>query len=148
MLKSEKKSWKKVKIEDYDYIANEIKDMVDMPVVIFLEGDLGAGKTTFSNSFTSNQTSSPTYSIVNEYDDMVHADFYRLKTSEELYDLELSIYLDNKFYFLAEWGIQYIDELHSSHIPDGFYYYLLEFSNSSADSKQRNLKFYEINPLI
>ncbi len=148
MDKIEKKSWKKVKITDYNYIANEIKDLIELPVAIFLEGELGAGKTTFSNSFCSNQTSSPTYSIINEYDDSVHADFYRLKSSEELYDLELPIYLESKFYFLAEWGLQYLDQLYLSHIPEGFNYYLLEFRDTSSESSYRDLYFYEINPLI
>ena len=42
------KEWKKVLESDYQYVVNEIKGEVEGPSVIFLEGPVGIGKTTFA----------------------------------------------------------------------------------------------------
>ncbi len=148
MHKKEFKIWKKARTNDYPYIVNEIKTEVVLPAIIFLEGPMGIGKTTFTQYFTEDNISSPTYSILTDYSEIVHADFYRLKSSEELYELELSMYLEEKSYFLAEWGLQYFNSLFSSHIPEGFNYYLLELKSVEGNNEERDLVFYEIDPLL
>ncbi|QXK92385.1 tRNA (adenosine(37)-N6)-threonylcarbamoyltransferase complex ATPase subunit type 1 TsaE [Neoehrlichia mikurensis] len=73
--------------------------------VLFLTGDLGVGKTTISrfiiNYFLPNEdVYSPTFSLVNEYQcsifNIYHADFFRLKTIDEIYEIGiLEMAMDN-----------------------------------------------------
>lgn len=90
--------------------------------ILLLKGNLGAGKTTFSQFLLKelgslDEVSSPTYSIVNEYDTpkgkVFHFDLYRLKSVEEAYDFGIEEYLDNAFLSIIEWPEIYADELES-----------------------------------
>ena len=85
-----------------------------------LKGNLGAGKTTFSqfllkNLGSTDEVSSPTYAIVNEYNSpkgkVFHFDFYRLKKIEEAYDFGIEEYLDKAFLCIIEWPEIYEEEL-------------------------------------
>ena len=79
---------------------------------IFLFGDLGVGKTYFSQqiikSFTSEEfVSSPTYNIVNTYKynddvDILHCDLYRINSYDEVLELGIFENLDQKI-LLVEW---------------------------------------------
>ena len=89
--------------------------------ILLLKGNLGAGKTTFSkylveNLGSSDEVSSPTYSIVNEYHTpkgkIFHFDLYRMKSIEETYDIGIEEYLDNAFLNIIEWPEVYEDELY------------------------------------
>ena len=77
-----------------------------------LTGPNGAGKTTFIKEFvkvlgTNDEVSSPTFSIVNEYDTdngkVYHFDFYRLNHEEEALDFGIEEYLYSNQYCLMEW---------------------------------------------
>ena len=84
---------------------------------IMLYGDMGAGKTTFTKVFCQHfgvdgATSSPTFSLVNEYfyaDNegqqkvIHHLDLYRLKNVEEAMDIGIEDYLYDENYCLIEW---------------------------------------------
>ena len=104
----------------------ECKDIVNQIIptlqhnILLLKGNLGAGKTTFSQFLlkelgSSDEISSPTYSIVNEYDTpkgkVFHFDLYRLKSVEEAYDFGIEEYLDNGYLSIIEWPEIYTDEL-------------------------------------
>ena len=79
---------------------------------IFFYGDLGVGKTYFSQqiikSLTSEEfVSSPTYNIVNTYKynddvDILHCDLYRLNSYDEVLELGILDNLDKKI-LLVEW---------------------------------------------
>ncbi|MEE9439163.1 MAG: tRNA (adenosine(37)-N6)-threonylcarbamoyltransferase complex ATPase subunit type 1 TsaE [Saprospiraceae bacterium] len=86
--------------------------MSDDNKVAFLYGDLGTGKTTFVNQLVNylgskDKVSSPTYSIVNEYQTdkglLYHIDLYRLDNIEEALDIGIEEYLDSGNYCLIEW---------------------------------------------
>ena len=62
---------------------------------------------------------SPTYSVINKIHDIVHADFYRIESEEELLHLELSLYLDNCKLLIVEWGKDYYDSL-KEEVGDAF----------------------------
>ena len=73
---------------------------------------MGAGKTTFIKEFvkalgTTDEISSPTFSIVNEYDTergkVYHFDFYRLNHEDEALDFGIEEYLYSNQYCLMEW---------------------------------------------
>jgi len=107
----QKSDWQKVA----DSILPEFKNNI-----LLLKGNLGAGKTTFSQFLLKNlgsedEVSSPTYSIVNEYNSprgkIFHFDLYRLKNIEEVYDIGIEEYLDNSYLCIIEWPEVYEAEL-------------------------------------
>jgi tRNA threonylcarbamoyladenosine biosynthesis protein TsaE len=79
-----------------------------------IEGEMGAGKTTFIKSICAllgvkDNMSSPTFSIVNEYeaDDkgiIFHFDFYRLKNEREALDIGIDDYFYSGAYCFIEWS--------------------------------------------
>lgn len=139
------REWKKVFESDLESILIELKDSIELPAVIILSGEMGVGKTTFTKAFSLSEVDdpstiqSPTYSIINETGPIVHADFYRLKDSSEIIHLELSLYLEDKEYFLVEWGKAHLDELRK-HIDDEFFFYEVIISaNINKDNSIDNL---------
>ncbi len=146
------REWKKVYEGDLDSIIFELKDFLTTPAVVILSGDIGVGKTTFTKSFIKslniNETTvSPTYSVVNEVGEMVHADFYRLKSAEEIVHLELPMYLEEKDYFFVEWGKPYLKQLHNE-VPREFSFFELLFEmNETLDGhnvSSRNLQLIDL----
>ncbi len=87
--------------------------------IVFLYGDLGAGKTTFVKRLVQklgsvDEASSPTYSIVNEYDitegKLFHIDLYRLNDEQEALEIGIEDYLYSGHYCMVEWP-QVIEKL-------------------------------------
>lgn len=108
------------KKEDWQEIVEKILPQLKYNIFL-LKGNLGAGKTTFTQFLLKNlesedEVSSPTYSIVNEYNTpkgkVYHFDLYRLKNIEEAYDIGIEEYLDNAFLCIIEWPEVYQDELY------------------------------------
>ena len=80
--------------------------------VIALEGELGAGKTTFAQAVVRGlgvreQATSPTYGLVHRYDGrrgpVFHLDCYRLRQAEEAADLDWEGLLAEGDVLLVEW---------------------------------------------
>jgi len=82
------------------------------PVWLFY-GEMGAGKTTFIKSIcekfgVTDAMSSPTFSIVNEYEasegrPVYHFDFYRLRHEAEAFDIGTEEYFYSGYPCLVEW---------------------------------------------
>lgn len=88
--------------------------------VIAYFGDLGAGKTAFTRGVAeglgvSEQVTSPTYTIVNEYLSgrlpLFHFDMYRLGSSDELFDIGWEDYLARGGVCAVEWSENVEDAL-------------------------------------
>lgn len=88
--------------------------------ILILKGNLGAGKTTFTQFMlqkygSNDQVSSPTYTIVNEYNcpqgKIFHFDLYRMKNSDEVFDIGMDEYLESAFLCIIEWPEIFEDDL-------------------------------------
>lgn len=93
-------------------LAQKIASQLHIGDVVVLSGELGAGKTKFTEGFLKffnldNEISSPTFNIVNEYktDDIkiYHFDVYRLEDVEEFYAIGGEEYFSTGI-CLIEWG--------------------------------------------
>ncbi len=104
----------KYTLSDLQHKAKTLSSIVIAPHVIILEGDLGAGKTTFAQYFlksilvNAEQTIiSPTFTLVNVYNTtkgiVWHADLYRLRNEAELFELGLIEFAHNGI-TLIEWA--------------------------------------------
>ena len=100
-------------LEEITTVARKIVAQEPHKVILFY-GEMGAGKTTLIKSLAkvlgvSEATSSPTFSIVNEYqasDELLlyHFDMYRLKNELEAYDMGMEDYLYSGHYCFIEWA--------------------------------------------
>ena len=92
--------------------ASELASTLHVGDVVVLSGELGAGKTKFTEGFLKyfgldNQISSPTFSIVNEYKKdnihIYHFDVYRLEDVDEFYAIGGEEYFSSGI-CIIEWG--------------------------------------------
>lgn len=106
-------AFENVSLDKLEELAEKlIREAGSIRVIIF-NGEMGSGKTTFIKAIghvlgIKDGMSSPTFSIVNEYETeagekIYHFDFYRLKNELEAYDIGTEEYLDSGSYCLIEW---------------------------------------------
>lgn len=95
-----------------DDAARKLLDFIGDAKILIFEGDMGAGKTTFIKSIAkelgvTDLVSSPTFSIVNEYDArgkrVCHFDFYRIRDQQEAYDIGYEEYFYSGDFCFIEW---------------------------------------------
>lgn len=92
-------------------LAAQVAGVVSDGDVVVLVGDLGAGKTAFTQGFADalgvvGPVTSPTFTLVNRYEGRIvvnHVDVYRFESLEEVHDLDLPELLDSGV-TLIEWG--------------------------------------------
>ena len=97
--------------EDTVRFAAEFSKTLKPNQIILLEGDLGAGKTSFVNGLLSglgfsSGGCSPTFTLVNEYPTnppVNHFDLYRIGSEDELYDMGFMEYLESGRINIIEW---------------------------------------------
>jgi tRNA threonylcarbamoyladenosine biosynthesis protein TsaE len=150
MNKKLMREWKKVFKSDLSYIVYELKDLAKVPAMVILDGELGAGKTTFTQAFVGDKDIlSPTYSILSETKSFLHADLYRIENNEDILQLELSNYLEDKQYFFVEWGMKFARRL-IRELPETFTPYLLEIrihqgGAETAEGPSRDFFLYSLH---
>lgn len=92
--------------------------------VVCLIGDLGAGKTTITKSIAKaleveDYITSPTFTIVNEYDGkypLYHFDVYRISSSEDMHEIGFEEYLYGDGICIIEWANLIEDTLPDEYI--------------------------------
>lgn len=102
----------KTEIDLQNIAKNILSDFGDQKIILFY-GEMGVGKTTLIKILcqqlgVDEPTSSPTFSIVNEYlsnqnKSIYHFDFYRIEKEEEVYDLGYEDYFYNNNFCFVEW---------------------------------------------
>ena len=100
-------------LADTAALAGEVAPLLAPGEALLLEGDLGAGKTTFVQALArcygiTRMVTSPTFTLANEYPlpqggKLVHCDLYRLAAPEGVYDLGLDEALEGGARLLVEW---------------------------------------------
>ena len=89
--------------EDTARISAEIATQLRAGDIILYEGDMGAGKTTFTKGLAAalgitDPVTSPTFALVNEYTEgrlpLFHFDLYRIDSYDDLYAIGFLDYLD------------------------------------------------------
>jgi len=137
----------------YSYSLNEIdsvtKKLIDLAgenKIWVFKGEMGAGKTTLIKSLAKafdiiDQVSSPTFGIVNHYEnthqeEFYHFDFYRIDNPMEALDIGIEEYFYSGKYCWLEWA-----ERIGSFLPEQFF--LIEIITDSP--KQRTLNLQHVN---
>ncbi|MBY0515333.1 MAG: tRNA (adenosine(37)-N6)-threonylcarbamoyltransferase complex ATPase subunit type 1 TsaE [Bacteriovoracaceae bacterium] len=143
------REWKKVYPTDLPYIVYELKELTKVPALIILDGPMGVGKTTFSQQFIGeSEVFSPSYSILSEHAQILHGDFYRIETTEDIFTLEIPVYLEDKQYFLAEWGNKFSKRL-LREIPETWSSYILEIGfGKPANEGEEPSRNFSLSTLI
>ena len=108
-------------LSDLPKAAETILEDLKDERIFAVQGKMGAGKTTLIKAFcevlgVSDVVSSPTFAVVNEYNNdkmesIFHFDFYRIKKTEEVYDIGYEEYLYSGNYCFLEWPELIIDLL-------------------------------------
>ena len=126
-------------------IARNIAKKVKKGDIIVLSGELGAGKTKFTEGFLSyfglqDEISSPTFTIVNEYKkqdiNIYHFDVYRLSDVSEFYAIGGEEYF-SKGICIIEWG-----EIIKEALPNN--YIKIEITKDTQDENYRKIRVINV----
>ncbi len=123
-------------------IAKNFAKYLKLGDIVVLNGELGSGKTVFLSGVASyfnieNEVSSPTFTIVNEYDTVLcplyHFDVYRLQDSDEFLEGIGTDYFNNGI-CIIEWG-NIIKEI----LPKNTIYI-----DITKDENNQNIRYFKI----
>lgn len=125
-------------MNNFEYLSHSAKETMDFAFnlasklkigdVVVLNGDLGSGKTKFTEGILKyfgleNEISSPTFTIVNEYNtekiNIYHFDVYRFSSSDEFYAIGGEDYFTQGL-CIIEWGTIISDALPNEYIEINF----------------------------
>ena len=132
--------------QDTINFAENFANQLHKKDIVVLSGDLGSGKTKFVQGVLKhfgleNEISSPTFTIVNEYNTDIypiyHFDVYRLADVDEFYAMGGEEYFENGI-CLIEWG-----EIIEAALP--FNYIKITFSKNNENDEYRELNIERIS---
>ncbi len=113
MPQKQTKTWSDVSIDALPRIASELVSLISKPRFFAIQGEMGAGKTTFVQNLLralgiEHPDGSPTYAIIHAYMNetglkIYHLDCYRIENERDLEQLGLEELFDEKAYFFVEW---------------------------------------------
>jgi tRNA threonylcarbamoyladenosine biosynthesis protein TsaE len=115
-------------LDEIDVVCSSILPFVEAVDIVLLEGEMGAGKTTFMSHLvkalgSKDHVTSPTYSLVNKYiledsskvkNSIYHLDLFRLKSLEEAIDIGIEDILYSAQFVFVEWPellVPYYEEM-------------------------------------
>lgn len=107
-------------VEETQRIAAALSEVVVPGTVIALEGDLGAGKTHFTQGLArglgvGEAVTSPTFNVMSIYDQgrlpLYHFDLYRLEDVLELEDIAFYDYVEADGVSCIEWAAKFPEEI-------------------------------------
>jgi tRNA threonylcarbamoyladenosine biosynthesis protein TsaE len=116
-------------LTDLQVFARSLAPCLRNGASIFLQGELGAGKTTLVREILrglgySDKVKSPTYTLVEPYqigaEVVFHFDFYRLQENAELFNIGISDYFVEPNICLVEWPDKFISVLPLADITINF----------------------------
>jgi len=122
-------------------VAEQLLNFANGEKFFVFEGEMAAGKTTLIKAFcevlgVDDVVSSPTFSIVNEYEGPIyHFDFYRLKNIQEAYDIGYEDYFYSGEYCLVEWPTK-VEEL----LPEKY----IKVEIKITGETERMFKFFSV----
>jgi tRNA threonylcarbamoyladenosine biosynthesis protein TsaE len=131
-------------LDDTVAVAGQIAARIKWPACIYLQGAMGAGKTSFCQGLIAalgndSAVTSPTYNLIQEYPvalgTVYHMDLYRLNDPSELEYLALPDLWQERSLFLVEWpdnGIGYL--------PDATYTIYISVDESNSEVR-RTIRF-------
>lgn len=118
-------------IQEINAAAQKIIDFAKYDKIWIFKGNLGAGKTTLIKEIAGilgvkDRVNSPTFSLVNEYQNdqgevFYHFDFYRIEDPEEVLEIGLDEYLDSGRHCWIEWA-----EKIAAYLPSDFIHIHIE----------------------
>lgn len=126
--------------------AKKLASKLKVKDIVVLTGELGSGKTKFTEGFLSyfnleSEISSPTFTIVNEYKNnninIYHFDVYRLEDSSEFYEIGGDEYFENGI-CLIEWG-----ELIQDALPKNYIHIVFEKSTEDENIRILNITTFD-----
>ncbi|MFA7422005.1 MAG: tRNA (adenosine(37)-N6)-threonylcarbamoyltransferase complex ATPase subunit type 1 TsaE [Melioribacteraceae bacterium] len=125
-------------------VAAEFSKLLNTGDLVCLNGNLGSGKTFFVKNickeFAIETTSSPSFAIVNEYfgnTKIIHVDFYRIKSIEELHDIGFGEYLASmESIVFIEWANMFEEVLPKK-------YYAVEISQLNESARKIKIDWHE-----
>ena len=106
--------------EETEKIGEMLAQKLAPGTIIAYQGDLGAGKTAFTRGLArglgcTEQVTSPTYTIVNEYLSgrmpLFHFDMYRLRSADDLWGIGWDDYLDRGGICAVEWSESVVEAM-------------------------------------
>ncbi|MBN2286229.1 MAG: tRNA (adenosine(37)-N6)-threonylcarbamoyltransferase complex ATPase subunit type 1 TsaE [Tissierellales bacterium] len=111
-------------IEEMEMLAKIIAHCSQVGMILCLEGDLGAGKTTLTQLVGKHLgiiefITSPTFSIIKEYKgtmNLYHMDAYRILNIDQAYDLDIDQYFYSDGLFIIEWSDRIKDIIPANHV--------------------------------
>lgn len=98
-------------LADIENVATTVLKCTKSKYFLF-SGEMGSGKTTLIKELSKqlgshDKVSSPTFSLVNEYEgdseNIYHFDFYRIEDEAEAFDMGFEDYLNDSHYVFIEW---------------------------------------------
>ena len=106
--------------EETETLGEKLGKILTSGTILAFRGDLGAGKTAFTRGLARGLdcrelVTSPTYTIVNEYLGgrlpLFHFDMYRLRSSDDLFDIGWDDYLERGGICAVEWSENVADAM-------------------------------------
>ena len=136
--------------DDTRELAASIAGLARAGDVVLLAGDLGAGKTTFTQGFgralgVTERITSPTFTLLHNYEGrelaVLHADVYRLERLQEVIDLGLTELVDEQAVALVEWG-----DVAEAVLPKDFLEIRIAYSDEETEDDVRTFELRPVGP--